>query len=288
MPQDKDCLLSMETMFADTVRGVALVIFGTGARDKMLLAEISVTSSITELMQAENATKKELADVVQRVRVAQQQKSKAGIKDLLHRSMHLRTTLATISAKRMGMQKQLETLRQSQLNQNMLQSMKHTSEALQTMGLKVTDADNIMLDLEDSTSDINSLTTTLGSSFASTEITDGDLSKELELILSDDNLEPVFYNKPERVDTRATRPDARPDARPVTDTTQERPVTTQERPVTTQERPVTTQERPVTPDTTQDTERRGAAAEACKVAEACETGAVDQQRGGDGEALQDT
>ena len=40
--------------------------------------------------------------------------------------------------------------------------MKHTSEALQTMGLKVTDADNIMLDLEDSTSDMNALTTTLG------------------------------------------------------------------------------------------------------------------------------
>jgi hypothetical protein len=29
----------------------------------------------------------------------------------------------------------------------MLVSMKHTSEALQTMGMKVSDADNIMLDL---------------------------------------------------------------------------------------------------------------------------------------------
>jgi hypothetical protein len=31
--------------------------------------------------------------------------------------------------------------------------MKHTSDALQTLGLTASDADNIMLDLEDTTSD---------------------------------------------------------------------------------------------------------------------------------------
>ncbi len=46
-----------------------------------------------------------------------------------------------------------ETECQGQLNQNMLLSMKHTSDALQTLGLTASDADNIMLDLEDTTSD---------------------------------------------------------------------------------------------------------------------------------------
>lgn len=195
----EDCYVSFQEALANTWRGVALVMFGTGARDKMLLAEISVTSSISELVQAEDNTRKELEGIVQRVRIAQQQKNKSSMKDLLQRSMLLRTTLATIGVKRMGMQKQLETLRQSQLNQNMLQSMKHTSDALQTMGLKISDADNIMLDLEDSTSDINAFTKSMSYSFADNDITDLDLSKELELILSEDNLEPVLYKPKQQV-----------------------------------------------------------------------------------------
>ena len=136
-----ECGKSLQIALADTVHGVALVVFGTGARDKMLLAEISVTSSITELMQAEGTTKKELTAIVLKVRVAQQNRNKTGIKELLQRSLQLRTALATIGAKRMN--KQLETLRQSQLNQNMLQPMKHTSDAFQTMGMKISDADNV-------------------------------------------------------------------------------------------------------------------------------------------------
>jgi hypothetical protein len=97
--------------------------------------------------------------------------------------------------KRMGMEKQLETLRQSQLNQNMLLSMKHTSEALQTMGMKVSEADNIMLDLEDSASDLNSLQTTLSSNFMDSDLSDTDLSEELALILSDDSMEPVIHRQ---------------------------------------------------------------------------------------------
>jgi hypothetical protein len=92
--------------------------------------------------------------------------------------------------KRMSMEKQLENLRQSQLNQHMLVSMKHTSESLQKLGLKVTDADNIMLDLEDSNTDVNNLQASLSSGFADDNLSDMDLSEELELILSDEYLQP--------------------------------------------------------------------------------------------------
>ena len=90
----------------------------------------------------------------------------------------------------MSMEKQLENLRQSQLNQHMLVSMKHTSEALQKLGLKVSDADNIMLDLEDSNTDINNLQASLSSGFVDDNLSDMDLSEELELILSDEYLQP--------------------------------------------------------------------------------------------------
>ena len=72
----------------------------------------------------------------------------------------------------------METLRQSQLNQTMLVSMKHTTDALQTMGLKVAEVDNIMIDLEEHTGDLNALQNTLASSIN----TDYDLSQaDLEM-----------------------------------------------------------------------------------------------------------
>ncbi len=73
--------------------------------------------------------------------------------------------------------------------------MKHTSEALQTMGMKVSEADNIMLDLEDSASDLNSLQTTLSSNFMDSDLSDTDLSEEMALILSDDSMEPVIHRQ---------------------------------------------------------------------------------------------
>ena len=193
--ESEHCSETLKTAMADAVRGVALVVFGTGGRDKMLMAEMSVTASICELVQAENKTKCELSAIVDSVRSAQDSRNKSRLKELLHRSRMLRGTLGTMSMKRMNMEKQLETLRQSQLNQNMLLSMKHTSDALQTIGMKVSDADNIMLDLEDSTTDINSLQSSLSSSFMDGDVSDMDLSDELELILADDGLEPAFRRR---------------------------------------------------------------------------------------------
>jgi hypothetical protein len=105
-----------------------------------------------------------------------------------------------MAKKRAGMEQNLETLRQSQLNQNMLLSMKHTTDALQTLGLKVSDADNIMLDLEESTGDIAIMQNALSSGWSDAELSQEDLDAELELILSEDALCPtaVARRKPQQ------------------------------------------------------------------------------------------
>jgi len=196
--QEQDnCIEQSHTYFAtsmaNAVRGVALAVWGTQPRDRMLIAEMSVNGSITELIQAENTTKKELAILVERVRALPVNKNKAVLRDLLLKSRGLRNTLTTMGKKRMGMEKQLETLRQSQMNQNMLISMKHTSEALQTLGMKVSDADSIMLDLEDSASDMTNLQSTLSTSYYENDFTDMDLGEELALLLGDDDAEPIRH-----------------------------------------------------------------------------------------------
>ncbi len=115
---EESCLKGLKNVLANTVRGVALAVWGTQPRDRMLIAEMSVSASIGELVQAENTTKQELSIIVERVRATQLSKSKSGLKDLLLKSRVLRGTLANINKKRMSMEKQLETLRQSQLNQS--------------------------------------------------------------------------------------------------------------------------------------------------------------------------
>jgi len=77
------------------------------------------------------------------------------------------------------------------MNQNMLVSMKHTSEALQTLGLKVSDADNIMLDLEESASDVTNLQNTLSTSAFDNDFTEMELHEELALLLGEDDAESI-------------------------------------------------------------------------------------------------
>lgn len=189
------CSEALHCSVADAYRSLALAVFGTSARDKMQLAEMSVTSSIADIAEAEAKSKRELETLVKRVRELDPKRSRAQVLDLLARTRVLRASLAGMAKKRSGMEQNLETLRQSQLNQNMLLSMRHTSDALQTLGLKVTDADNIMLDLEESTGDINALQGMLSSGFDA-ELTQEDLDAELELVLSDDAL--CAYRRPAR------------------------------------------------------------------------------------------
>jgi hypothetical protein len=132
-----------------------------------------------------------------RVRELDPARNRSQVLDLLARTRVLRASLASMAKKRAGMEQNLETLRQSQLNQNMLLSMKHTTDALQTLGLKVSDADNIMLDLEESTGDINALQGALSAGFDA-ELSQEDLDAELELVLSDDALCPAAYKRPAR------------------------------------------------------------------------------------------
>ena len=142
---------------AEAYRSLALALFGTSSRDKIQLAEMSVASSIHDIVQAENKSTRELSTLVARVRELNPQRNRGQVLELLSRTRVLRATLACLAKKRTGMEQSLEALRQSQLNQNMLLSMRHTSDALQTVGLKVGDADHIMLDMEESASDLNAM-----------------------------------------------------------------------------------------------------------------------------------
>ena len=154
----------------------------------MNIANASLIDSIDEIKAVELNAKHELRDLVAKVKSLDTVRQRASLHELLRRSKVLRNTLASTAKKRMGMEQHLETLKQSQLNQSMMTSMKHTTDALQTLGLNVADADNIMLDLEENTHDLQAMQSTLSQNFTDVDFSAADLESELELMLSDDAL----------------------------------------------------------------------------------------------------
>lgn len=163
-----------------------LLLRGVPARDTANLACIRLIDCIKEITDEENKTREELQVLVTNVRGMDVTRHKSELKNKVVRSRQLRESLGCICRKRQAMQHHLDTLRQSKLNQSMLQSMKHTNDALQNLGLKVTDADTIMLDLEDSVQDASSLQSSLATPFDANVTSELDMEEELEVLLSED------------------------------------------------------------------------------------------------------
>jgi hypothetical protein len=185
-----NCDKALMVSLASLQRNVMLAVFGMNSTDRTHMAEISIESSLCEIIQAEQETRQHLQTLVDVVRKRTATKSCIQLKSDLVKSSNLRKQLCTLQQKRLGMEMQMDKLRESKLNMQMLQSMKHTNIALQNIGLKVSDADAIMLDLEEAQSDAQDVQNCLASSFAD----DGsnlDLEAELTLMLSDDALLPM-------------------------------------------------------------------------------------------------
>jgi len=185
-----NCDKTLMVSLASLQRNVMLAVFGMNSTDRTHMAEISIESSLCEIIQAEQETRQHLQTLVDVVRKRTATKSCVQLKSDLVKSSNLRKQLCTLQQKRLGMEMQMDKLRESKLNMQMLQSMKHTNIALQNIGLKVSDADAIMLDLEEAQSDAQDVQNCLASSFAD----DGsnlDLEEELTLMLSDDALLPM-------------------------------------------------------------------------------------------------
>lgn len=185
------CKRSMQVAMCDAFRNISLWIVKPRAEDNIHLAEISLHASIDEIKAVETNSVTELHRLVGQVKQLDPKKQRASLHEVLRRSRVLRGTLESTRKKRSAMEQHLETLKQSQLNQSMMSSMKQTTDALQTLGLKIEDADSIMLDLEDNTHDLNAMQSTLGQNFTDYDFSADELESELELMLSEDALCPV-------------------------------------------------------------------------------------------------
>jgi hypothetical protein len=183
--KDAKCLLSA----ANGWLGLMNFVFGAVSIDNTRYAKIGLQNSMREIDASEEELKIELDTLVGRIRAAQSKhKGVDRVKNLLVQHKKLRVRVETLQRKREVLQNHLETLENSELNQQVLYSMQRTSKALKAMGLdkSLQSVDKVMLDLEENHSDMQSLQQSLGTSYTDDEETDWGL--ELQMLMSEESL----------------------------------------------------------------------------------------------------
>jgi len=191
--KDPKCLLSA----AHGWLGLMNLVFGEVSIDNTRYAKIGLQGSLREIDSSEEELKAELEAVLGRIRAMQSKhRSVERVKSLLIQHKKIRGRIETLQRKREVLQNHMETLENSELNQQVLYSMQRTSHALKAMGLdkSLQSVDKVMLDLEENHNDMNSLQHSLGTGYADEEETDWD--QELSRIMHDDCFveQPVVCN----------------------------------------------------------------------------------------------
>ena len=181
--QDARCL---NTAAGFWIKGIQFV-FGPLPIDNTRSAKLGLKDSLREIGATEEELQAQLAMVIARIKATQKQtKSIERVKPMLVQCRKIKDRLAVLQRKREALDNHMETLENSELNQQVLHSMQKTSNALKAMGLdkSLQAVDKVMLDLEENHSDVSSLQHTLGMSYADDEGVDWGL--ELSLLLSDE------------------------------------------------------------------------------------------------------
>ena len=168
------------------IKGIQFV-FGPLPIDNTRAAKLGLKDSLREIGVTEEELQAQLAMVIARIKASQKQtKSIERVKPMLVQCRKIKDRLAVLQRKREALDNHMETLENSELNQQVLHSMQKTSNALKAMGLdkSLQAVDKVMLDLEENHSDMSSLQQTLGMSYAEDESVDWGL--ELSMLLDDE------------------------------------------------------------------------------------------------------
>ena len=153
-----------------------------------IVQSLQLVDTIDELKGKEETLKKELKEIAMKVKTAQAAKASTKVKQLVTSSVAKRGNLGLTTRKRMALEQQLDAIATTQLNQQVLSSMKQTSTALKSMGLENTlnNVDEVMTDMQEATTDIGEITQTLSGSLTIDSMDDEAMQAELALLMGDE------------------------------------------------------------------------------------------------------
>ena len=183
-----DCNASATQFLSERWVLLARMVWGVSQIDQMRLAKYSLQQAIADIEGSEAGMRQELIAIARKVRQMDRTSMKNATLQHVKRSRYLRQQLGPMASKRGALERHLDTLISSELNQKVINSVNQTSSALKSMGLgdALNQADGLQMDMEDQISDIQSmqkaLTTPLYDDFD--DLGDG-LEAELDLLLKD-------------------------------------------------------------------------------------------------------
>jgi len=167
------------------------VVRGRKPEDDMRRATMMLTSSIQATSSIEREIGSELAELSCRARTLRNKHVKADLVALLTSSKHKRLRLQQTVRKRLALEQHLETLQSTLLNQQVMNSVKHTSDVLKSMGLEneVSRIEEVNLDLREALTDVGAIQEQLaaGGLFGTND--DMDLESEMQLLME---LDPTY------------------------------------------------------------------------------------------------
>lgn len=171
---------------------LATIVRGLPQIDQIRMAKDALAESISKIQQQEGGVRLELLTISKKVRGMDRNTMKNAVLAQVKRSRHLRQQLAMLNSKRLALEQHLDTLDTSELNQQVIASMRHTSSALKAMGLDQaqTQADGLLMDMEESMQDMHNITKTLSTPVHDDlDIDYSTLESELSLLLMENEEE---------------------------------------------------------------------------------------------------
>ena len=220
------CRASASRFLSERWVSLAKMVWGTSQIDQMRLAKYSLQKAIADIEVSEAGMKQELIAIARKVRQMDRATMKNATLQQVKRSRYLRQQLGMMAGKRSALERHLDTLNSSELNQLVINSVKETSSALKSMGLDAAlkQADGLQLDMEEQISDMHNLQKVLATPlFDDAEDSVECWDAELDLLLQDFDDEitacvavPLVNSmerpQPARVAGAEARPGARPEA----------------------------------------------------------------------------
>jgi len=174
---------------ADAWLSLSSLVCGKKQDDEMRRATMLLSRSIAATCLTEDGIQSELHSLATRVKSMKSAYMKPELNALLRQSRSKRLRLSQTTKKREALEQHMETLHSSQLNQQVMSSVRQTTDALKAMGLEkeLESIDEVMMDLTECHGDVTAIQNGLSSSIGSDAVDDDDLEAEMHLLLGGDS-----------------------------------------------------------------------------------------------------
>lgn len=177
------------TSLANAWLSLSTLVCGKKQDDEIRRATMLLKHSILATCTTEEELQEDLRSLASRVKTMKSALMKPELNTLLRQSRSKRQRLGQTTKKREALEQHMDTLHSSQLNQQVMSSVRQTTDALKSMGLEkqLENIDEVMMDLTECHTDMAAIQNGLSTSLSSECVEDDELEAEMNILLASDS-----------------------------------------------------------------------------------------------------